>query len=169
MAHCGGFREILAPHHIRSAIHERRCQGRRPHHSHVHSQRGGLRRGRAISGARNDPMTTATITRSLSFGGAPLSAWAFGIRIWVAVVVALAASFWLELEAPPRPPSRSRSWRRRRGVALHKTTYRLIATLIGATPAIGLSKAHKGRGLSQRAQICTRPPRCALAPPSPRC
>ena len=45
-------------------------------------------------------MTTATITRSLSFAGAPLSAWAFGIRIWVAVVVALAASFWLELEAP---------------------------------------------------------------------
>jgi uncharacterized membrane protein YccC len=29
-----------------------------------------------------------------------VSSWAFGIRIWVAVVVALAASFWLELEAP---------------------------------------------------------------------
>ena len=40
-------------------------------------------------------MTTATITRALSFAGAPMSAWAFGIRIWVAVVVALAASFWL--------------------------------------------------------------------------
>ena len=45
-------------------------------------------------------MTTATIPRPLSFAGAPASAWAFGIRIWVAVVVALAASFWLELEAP---------------------------------------------------------------------
>jgi hypothetical protein len=44
-------------------------------------------------------MTTATITRSLSFVGAPLSAWAFGIRIWVAVVDAL-ARFWQELEAP---------------------------------------------------------------------
>ena len=45
-------------------------------------------------------MTTATIAHPLSFAGAPLGAWAFGIRIWIAVVVALAASFWLELEAP---------------------------------------------------------------------
>jgi hypothetical protein len=45
-------------------------------------------------------VTTATIPRPLSFAGAPASAWAFGIRIWVAVVVALAASFWLELESP---------------------------------------------------------------------
>ena len=45
-------------------------------------------------------MTTATVPRPLIFAGAPVSAWLFGIRIWVAVVVALAASFWLELEAP---------------------------------------------------------------------
>ena len=45
-------------------------------------------------------MTTATIPRPLNFAGAPSSAWAFGIRIWAAVVIALAASFWLELEAP---------------------------------------------------------------------
>ena len=36
-------------------------------------------------------MTTATIPRPLSFAGAPPSAWAFGVRIWVAVVAALAA------------------------------------------------------------------------------
>ncbi len=57
------------------------AKGHRPHHSHVHSHRGRLRGGGAISGASNDPMTTATIPRPLSFGGAPLSAWAFGIRI----------------------------------------------------------------------------------------
>jgi uncharacterized membrane protein YccC len=81
-------------------------------------------------------MTTATIPRPLSFAGAPLSAWAFGIRIWVAVVVALAASFWLELEAPSTAaltvailaaPTR--------GEALHKACYRLIATIIGVTAA----------------------------------
>ena len=85
-------------------------------------------------------MTTATITRSLSFAGVPLSAWAFGIRIWVAVVVALAASFWLELEAPSTAaltvailaaPTR--------GEALHKASYRLIATLIGVTAAISIT------------------------------
>jgi uncharacterized membrane protein YccC len=85
-------------------------------------------------------MTTATITRPLSFAGAPLSAWAFGVRIWVAVVTALAASFWLELEAPSTAaltvailatPTR--------GEALHKASYRLIATLIGVTAAIAIT------------------------------
>jgi uncharacterized membrane protein YccC len=85
-------------------------------------------------------MTTATITRSLSFAGAPLSAWALGIRIWVAAVVALAASFWLELEAPSTAaltvailaaPTR--------GEALHKASCRLIATLIGVTAAIAIT------------------------------
>jgi uncharacterized membrane protein YccC len=85
-------------------------------------------------------MTTATITRSLSFAGASLGAWAFGIRIWAAVVVALAASFWLELEAPSTAaltvailaaPTR--------GEALDKASYRLIATLIGVTAAIAIT------------------------------
>jgi uncharacterized membrane protein YccC len=85
-------------------------------------------------------MTTATITRPLSFAGAPVSAWAFGIRIWLAVVIALAASFWLELEAPSTAaltvailaaPTR--------GEALHKASYRLIATLIGVTAAIAIT------------------------------
>ena len=83
-------------------------------------------------------MTTATITRPLSFAGAPMSAWALGIRIWVAVVVALAASFWLELEAPSSAavtvailaaPTR--------GQALEKARFRLLGT------AIGVSAAHR--------------------------
>ena len=82
-------------------------------------------------------MTTATILRPLSFAFAPLSAWAFGVRIWVAVVVGLAASFWLELEAPASAavtvailavPTR--------GGALDKARFRLVATIIGVTAAI---------------------------------
>jgi len=85
-------------------------------------------------------MTTATITRPLSFGGAPLSAWAFGIRIWAAVVVALAASFWLELEAPSSAaitvailaaPTR--------GQALEKARFRLLGTAIGVTAALAVT------------------------------
>jgi uncharacterized membrane protein YccC len=85
-------------------------------------------------------VTTATITRPLSFAGAPASAWAFGIRIWAAVVVALAASFWLELEAPSTAaltvailaaPTR--------GEALHKAGYRLIATMIGVIAALAIT------------------------------
>jgi uncharacterized membrane protein YccC len=85
-------------------------------------------------------MTTATITRPLSFAGAPLSVWAFGIRIWVAVVVALAASFWLELEAPSSAavtvailaaPTR--------GQALEKAWFRLLGTAIGVSAAIAIT------------------------------
>jgi uncharacterized membrane protein YccC len=85
-------------------------------------------------------VTTATISHPLNFVGVPASSWAFGVRIWAAVVVALAASFWLELEAPSTAaltvailaaPTR--------GEALHKATYRLIATLIGVTAAIAIT------------------------------
>src|SRR5262249_56635932 len=67
----------------------------------------------------------------------PAGSWAFGIRIWLAVVVALAASFWLELEVPSAAavtvailaePTRGR--------ALEKACFRLIATVIGVTAAI---------------------------------
>jgi Fusaric acid resistance protein family len=85
-------------------------------------------------------VTTATIARPLSFAGAPASAWAFGIRIWTSIVIALAASFWLELEAPSTAaltvailatPTR--------GEALHKASYRLIATGIGVAAAIAIT------------------------------
>jgi uncharacterized membrane protein YccC len=85
-------------------------------------------------------MTITAIDPPLTFAGAPASAWAFGIRIWIAVVVALAASFWLELEAPSSAavtvailaaPTR--------GAALEKAYYRLIATFIGVTAAIAIT------------------------------
>jgi len=85
-------------------------------------------------------MTTAAIVRPISFAGAPLSAWAFGIRIWIAVVVALAASFWLQLDAPSTAavtvailaaPTR--------GPALDKAFYRFVATVIGVAAAIAIT------------------------------
>ena len=85
-------------------------------------------------------MTTATIIRPLSFAGAPLSAWAFGIRIWIAVVVALAASFWLQLEAAyTAAVTVAILATPTRGKALDKAFYRLIATLIGVTAAIAIT------------------------------
>ena len=82
-------------------------------------------------------MTTTTIDRPLQLAGVPTATWAFAIRIWLAVVVALAASFWLELEVPSTAavtvailaePTRGR--------ALEKAYFRLIATVIGVTAAI---------------------------------
>ena len=82
-------------------------------------------------------MMTATITRPLGLAGVPARDWAFGIRIWMAVVLALAASFWLELEVPSSAaltvvilalPTR--------GQALDKAVYRSLATLVGVTAAL---------------------------------
>jgi uncharacterized membrane protein YccC len=82
-------------------------------------------------------MTPTAVDRPLWLARIPAGSWAFGIRIWLAVVVALAASFWLELEAPASAavtvailaePTRGR--------ALEKALFRLIATVIGVTAAI---------------------------------
>jgi uncharacterized membrane protein YccC len=82
-------------------------------------------------------MTTTAIDPPLRFAGVPAGSWAFGIRIWLAVVVALATSFWLELEAPASAaitvailaePTRGR--------ALEKAGFRLIATIVGVSAAI---------------------------------
>src|SRR5262245_34044099 len=81
--------------------------------------------------------TTTTIAGPSRFAGVPVGSWAFGIRIWIAMVVALAAGFWLQLEAPATAaitvailaePSRGR--------ALEKAFFRLIATAIGVTTAL---------------------------------
>src|SRR5215831_17190237 len=82
-------------------------------------------------------MAITAIDPPLRFAGVPAGSWAFGIRIWLAIVVALAASFWLELEAPASAaitvailaePTRGR--------ALEKAGFRLVATIGGVTAAI---------------------------------
>jgi uncharacterized membrane protein YccC len=84
-------------------------------------------------------MTSATTTRPMSFAGISVSSWAFGIRIWGAVVVALAASFWLELEAPSTAALTVAILAEpTRGQALEKACYRLFATMIGVTAAIAI-------------------------------
>jgi uncharacterized membrane protein YccC len=74
-----------------------------------------------------------------SFAGAPLASWAFALRIWIAVIVALYASFWLQLDAASSAavtvaivaiPTR--------GQALEKAGFRLIGTIIGVTASIVL-------------------------------
>jgi uncharacterized membrane protein YccC len=75
----------------------------------------------------------------LSFAGIPADSWALGIRIWIAVVLALGASFWLQLEAPYEAaltvailalPTR--------GQALEKACFRLLATIIGVAASIAI-------------------------------
>ncbi|MCA6110885.1 FUSC family protein [Bradyrhizobium cenepequi] len=72
--------------------------------------------------------------------GFPLTSWAFAIRVWVAVILALYVSFWLPLEMPSTAvitvaiiaePTR--------GQALEKAVFRVIATIIGVAVSIAIT------------------------------
>jgi hypothetical protein len=40
-----------------------------------------------------------SVRRTVTIAGFPLSAWAFALRIWAAMMVGLYAAFWLQLES----------------------------------------------------------------------
>jgi uncharacterized membrane protein YccC len=84
-------------------------------------------------------MTVTTVPYLPSLAGVPFASWAFAVRIWIAIVVALYASFWLQLEVPSSAavtvailalPTR--------GLALEKAGFRFLATVIGVAAAIAL-------------------------------
>jgi uncharacterized membrane protein YccC len=85
---------------------------------------------------------SATTSHPPSFAWIPAGSWAFGIRIWIAVVFALGASFWLQLDSPYEAavtvailalPTR--------GQVLEKASFRLLATIIGVAAAIAITGA----------------------------
>jgi hypothetical protein len=41
--------------------------------------------------------------RMVTLAGFPLSSWAFALRIWAAMLIALGAAFWLQLERRRSP------------------------------------------------------------------
>src|SRR5262245_11996069 len=84
-------------------------------------------------------MSITTVFRPSRFAGLPPASWAFALRIWIAIVVALYAAFWLQLEAASSAavcvailaaPTR--------GQVLEKASFRFLATVVGAAAAIAL-------------------------------
>ena len=83
---------------------------------------------------------TVTITAvPATFAGFPVSSWAFACRIWIAVIIALYAGFWLQLDAASSAaitvailatPTR--------GQTLEKAGFRLIGTVVGVTASIAI-------------------------------
>ena len=78
--------------------------------------------------------------RPLVFAGFPASSWAFALRVWLAMLLALYVSFWLELESPSSSaltvailalPTR--------GQGMEKAGYRLLATAIGVAASIAIA------------------------------
>ena len=72
------------------------------------------------------------VRRTVTIVGFPLSAWAFALRIWAAMMVALYAAFWLQLESPSSAAVTVGILAlQTRGQAYEKAFYRVLATLVG--------------------------------------
>jgi uncharacterized membrane protein YccC len=72
------------------------------------------------------------VSRAITVAGFPLSTWAFALRIWAAMMVALYAAFWLQLEsASSAAVTVAILARPTRGQAYQKAVYRVLATIIG--------------------------------------
>lgn len=69
--------------------------------------------------------------------GFPVASWAFAFRIWVAALLALYVSFWLQLEAPSSALlSVAILAEQTRGQALEKAGFRIVATIVGIVASI---------------------------------
>src|SRR6186713_639772 len=88
----------------------------------------------------------ATATRATvkpprpGFAGFSGGSWAFAVRIWLAMMLALYVSFWLELEVPSTAaitvailalPTR--------GQGMEKAGFRFLATVIGVAASIAIA------------------------------
>jgi hypothetical protein len=75
---------------------------------------------------------TSSVRRAVTIVGFPLSAWEFALRIWAAMMVALYAAFWLQLESPSSAAVTVGILAlQTRGQAYEKAFYRVLATLVG--------------------------------------
>lgn len=84
-------------------------------------------------------MTAVADAQPLTFAGFPGSAWAFALRSWLALVIALYVSFWLQLDAPYSSaltvailaiPTR--------GQTMERAGFRLLGTVIGCAASIAI-------------------------------
>lgn len=85
-------------------------------------------------------MVATTAQQPFILARIPASSWSFAVRVWLATILALFVSFWLQLEAPATAavtvgvlaePTR--------GQALDKAGFRLMATIAGVTAAITIT------------------------------
>jgi uncharacterized membrane protein YccC len=75
---------------------------------------------------------SAASPRTVAFAGFPLSAWGFALRIWAAMMLALYAAFWLQLErASTAAVTVGILALQARGQAYEKAVYRFLASIVG--------------------------------------
>ena len=85
-------------------------------------------------------MAAIASEQPFAIANVPLSSWTFAIRVWLAMILALFVSFWLQLEAPASAavtvgilaePTR--------GQALDKAGFRLLGTIVSVTASIAIT------------------------------
>lgn len=87
-----------------------------------------------------DPSAGSLLDRAVAFLDAWVpkpAAWAFALRIWIAMMLALAMAFWLQLDSASSAATCVAILAQpKRGQAISKAVYRLLGTLIGAAVSI---------------------------------
>src|SRR5882757_7989667 len=81
-----------------------------------------------------------SVRRAVIIAGFPLSAWLFALRIWAAMMVALYAAFWLQLEsASSAAVTVGILALQTRGQAYQKAVYRILCTIIGVVASFAIA------------------------------
>lgn len=90
--------------------------------------------------SRDTIVVATTAEQPLTIAKIPVSSWSFAIRVWLATVVALFVSFWLQLESPTTAALTVAVLAEpTRGQALDKAGFRFLATLVGVTASIAIT------------------------------
>ena len=80
------------------------------------------------------PNLEPTAEQPFTVAKIPASSWAFAIRVWLAIVLALFVCFWLQLEVPSTAAVTVAILAEpTRGQALEKAAFRLTGTVVGVT------------------------------------
>src|SRR5262249_23984884 len=109
----------------------------RRHRLPLPGQCRGRCEGGVISSCR--PVSSTTVLGPPRFARLPMASWAFAFRIWIAIVVALYAAFWLQPEAPPSAATSVAILAApTRGQVLGKASYRFLATVVSVAASIAM-------------------------------
>ncbi|WP_050419751.1 FUSC family protein [Bradyrhizobium tropiciagri] len=85
-------------------------------------------------------MVATTAEQPFTIAKIPIGSWSFAIRVWLAMILALFVSFWLQLEAPHTAAVTVAILAQpTRGQALDKAAFRLLATVVGVTASIAIT------------------------------
>ncbi|MBE7203575.1 MAG: FUSC family protein, partial [Parafilimonas terrae] len=83
---------------------------------------------------------TVAADRPWRFAGFPLTSWLFGLRTWIAMVLALYVAFWLQLDgASSAATCVAILSLPTRGQAVQKAIYRLVGTVVGVVASIAIA------------------------------